>query len=731
MLRLCPKVKAVYWLTKAVAESLKQASNGRHSHVTFIATACLSAEELGRYGFGRVPYKINNTWLGDSLRMLMLGEIIKVIKTENLVDLAKISGDLLLSGLKNLEKKFPGYINSSRGLGTFCAFDFNSPKERDAAILALHNNGSKCMSTASGLEMKEPNGPSMKTASVPGPKSKHLLNDLGKIHQTGTIKMFVDYNKSFGNYIVDADENVLLDIFNQISSLPLGYNHPAIVRALQDPKNLALLVNRPALGVTPPIDMVDALREALLSVAPKDLNEVMTFACGSCANENAFKCAFMWYQGKKRGGKSISADDLQSSMVNQEPGSPKLSILSFHGAFHGRTLGCLSTTHSKPIHKVDMPSFDWPIAYFPKYKYPLENHTAENEAEDRKSLDDVKRLIESNNKRGNPVAGLIVEPIQAEGGDNYASPKYFQELRRLSEESGVAFICDEVQTGMGTTGKFWAHEYWNLENPPDIVTFSKKMATGGFYYKKEFRPDQAYRIYNTWMGDPIRLMILQESVKVIKSDGLLEVVKDSGKKLLSGLRALQEKYPQYLLNSRGLGTFCSVDFADAKLRDAAVQALHDVGVHCGGCGEKTFRIRTALIFTSAHVDIFLNKFDQVLSAGLYLKVFVKRNLVIRVKIFSAVWNDILSLHRARFPNMSLIGELVLVLPLNTACCERGFLQMKIIKSDWRSSLTPKTLDSLMRIVIDGPDIDTFDPSRSVQLFLTSGQRQRRPNVHDK
>ncbi|KAG1673328.1 Multidrug resistance-associated protein 4 [Nymphon striatum] len=113
------------------------------------------------------------------------------------------------------------------------------------------------------------------------------------------------------------------------------------------------------------------------------------------------------------------------------------------------------------------------------------------------------------------------------------------------------------------------------------------------------------------------------------------------------------------------------------------------------------------------------KFDaeRVHAEWLDLKVFVKRNPVIRVKTFSAVWNDILSLHRARFPNMSLIGELVLVLPLNAACCERGFSQMKIIKSDWRSSMTPKTLDSLMRIVIDGPDIDTFDPSRSNFLSI--------------
>lgn len=113
-------------------------------------------------------------------------------------------------------------------------------------------------------------------------------------------------------------------------------------------------------------------------------------------------------------------------MINMPPGAPQLSILSFSGAFHGRTLGALSTTHSKYIHKIDIPSFDWPIASFPIYKYPLAEHVQENKAEDARCLAEVEDLIQQYEKKNNPVAGVIVEPIQSEGGDNEASPEFFQ-----------------------------------------------------------------------------------------------------------------------------------------------------------------------------------------------------------------------------------------------------------------------------------------------------------------
>ncbi|CAG2067854.1 unnamed protein product, partial [Timema podura] len=101
------------------------------------------------------------------------------------------------------------------------------------------------------------------------------------------------------------------------------------------------------------------------------------------------------------------------------------------GAFHGRTLGVLSTTHSKYIHKIDIPAFDWPIASFPQYKYPLEENKRENEAEDKKCLAEVEDLIVQYKKKGIPVAGIVVEPIQSEGGDNEASPQFFQQLQRI------------------------------------------------------------------------------------------------------------------------------------------------------------------------------------------------------------------------------------------------------------------------------------------------------------
>lgn len=134
-------------------------------------------------------------------------------------------------------------------------------------------------------------------------------------------------------------------------------------------------------------------------------------------------------------------------MINQSPGSPNLSILSFKGAFHGRTLGTLSTTHSKYIHKIDIPSFDWPIADFPQYKYPLEENVRENAAEDQRCLAQVEELIAQFNKRKNFVAGIIVEPIQSEGGDNEASPEFFQQLEKIARRNGTALLIDEVQTG--------------------------------------------------------------------------------------------------------------------------------------------------------------------------------------------------------------------------------------------------------------------------------------------
>lgn len=162
-------------------------------------------------------------------------------------------------------------------------------------------------------------------------------------------------------------------------------------------------------------------------------------------------------------------------------------LLNDPGGFHGRTFGALSCTHSKPVHKLDVPAFDWPIANFPRYKYPLEENVRENQEEDKRCLANVSELIEKWEKKGMPVAGIIVEPIQAEGGDHHGSPEFFQQLQKIAKSKGVALLIDEVQTGGGPCGSIWCHEQFNLLSPPDLVTFSKKMLTGGFYHLPEYK----------------------------------------------------------------------------------------------------------------------------------------------------------------------------------------------------------------------------------------------------
>jgi 4-aminobutyrate aminotransferase/(S)-3-amino-2-methylpropionate transaminase len=354
------------------------------------------------------------------------------------------------------------------------------------------------------------------------------------------------------------------------------------------------------------------LKNVLLSVAPKGLDQVTTMMCGSCSNENAFKMMHFAYMDRVRGGRDFNQEEMNSCMINQAPGAPHLSILGFDGGFHGRTPGTLTCTHSKPIHKLDVPLFDWPTADFPRYKYPLSEFTRENAAEDARCLAKVEEIFEAQIKKGCPISGVIVEPIQAEGGDHHGSKEWFQGLQKICAKYHSTFLIDEVQTGGGPTGKMWAHEYFDLPEAPDMVTFSKKMLTGGIYHKKDLRPKQAYRIFNTWVGDPSKLLLLEAVLKTIKSDNLLANTQQAGEVLLGGLRDMESRFPKILSSARGLGTFCSIDCDTGARRDSIVAKLRASGVNCGGCGERTIRLRPALVFQPKHANIFLEKLEGVL-----------------------------------------------------------------------------------------------------------------------
>ena len=412
------------------------------------------------------------------------------------------------------------------------------------------------------------------------------------------------------NSIADLDGNVLLDVYAQIASIPVGYSNPALHKAATSEEMAAAIINRPALGNFPSHDWAEILRTGILKVAPKGLNQVFTALAGSDANETAYKAAFMWKRQQERGSydAEFTEEEMQSSMVNQEPGSPHMSIMSFTSAFHGRLFGSLSTTRSKPIHKLDIPAFDWPQAPFPDLKYPLEKHAEENAAEEERCLKEAERIIKEYH---NPVAAVMVEPIQSEGGDNHASPKFFQGLREITKRNNVLFIVDEVQTGVGATGKFWAHEHWNLAEPPDMVTFSKKAQTAGYYYgRQDLRPNKPYRQFNTWMGDPARALLFRAIINEIEDKNLVENTAVVGDYLFNGLESLAQQYPKEIQNLRGKGQGTFIAF-DNDRRDEILKKAKQHGINIGGSGARAVRLRPMLIFQQHHADIFLDALEKI------------------------------------------------------------------------------------------------------------------------
>ncbi|KFY18618.1 hypothetical protein V493_08464 [Pseudogymnoascus sp. VKM F-4281 (FW-2241)] len=397
------------------------------------------------------------------------------------------------------------------------------------------------------------------TAEFPGPKSKAAVKQLNSFFDARAVHFVVDYGNSSGNYIVDIDGNKYLDVYAQIASIPVGYNNETLIKAARSPEMVSALVNRPAIGNFPAENWVSLVREGLMRAAPKGHDQIFTAQSGSEANELAYKAAFMLYQQRKRGeGVEWSAEEISSCLNNTKPGSPELAVLSFRNSFHGRGFGSLSTTRSKAVHKLDIPSFNWPQASFPALKYPLEKYKAENIAEEKRCLEEVESLIESWHCA---VAAVVIEPIQSEGGDNHATAAFFQGLRAITQRHNIVLIVDEVQTGFGATGKFWGHDHWELSSPPDIVTFSKKAQTAGYFFSDPMlRPDKAYRQFNT----------------------------------------------QALTLSEQPITYIAFDTLSAAL---LLKKMKHLGVNLGSCGVETVRLRPMLIFEEKHVTTLIEAFE--------------------------------------------------------------------------------------------------------------------------
>ncbi|MFQ6674089.1 MAG: aminotransferase class III-fold pyridoxal phosphate-dependent enzyme, partial [Fidelibacterota bacterium] len=220
------------------------------------------------------------------------------------------------------------------------------------------------------------------------------------------------------------------------------------------------------------------------------------------------------------------------------------------------------------------------------------------------ALDQIKSAIGDS---GDDIAAIIIEPIQGEGGDNHFRKEFLRNLKTVCQENEIMLIFDEVQTGLGITGKMWAWEHFDVV--PDLMSFGKKTQVCGFVSGSRldevgnnvFR--ESSRINSTWGGNLTDMVRTTIYLEIIREENILEKVAASGAHLLDKLRTLQEDYPDLVSNVRGLGLMCAFDLPTGEMRDSATRAVLENGAFILGCGNHSIRFRPPLNISRHEIDL--------------------------------------------------------------------------------------------------------------------------------
>jgi L-lysine 6-transaminase len=420
---------------------------------------------------------------------------------------------------------------------------------------------------------------------------RHLLAD--------GMDIIVDLKKSKGSWIIDKrNGDEYLDCFSMFASMAVGYNHDSLL-AMRDIFG-ELAIQKPANSDSYTEPFAEFLQTFEQYAMPSSLPHLFLIEGGTLAVENALKAAFDW-KVKKNFAKGIK----------EETGS---KIIHFRQAFHGRSGYTLSLTNTADLRKTGyFPKFDWPRIINPKITFPL---TSENlaavEVAEQEALAEIKQHLAN---EGDHIAGLIIEPIQGEGGDNHFRNEFFKNLRLLCDEHDILLIYDEIQTGVGLTGKFWAYQHFDA--PPDIISFGKKTQVCGIMASKRLDEvennvfTEPSRINSTFGGNLIDMVRCSAILKIIEKENLIDNACERGKELLAGFENLQNEFPGIIINSRGRGLMCAFDLQDGRTRDTCRKMLVEEKLLVVGCGEKSIRLRPHLVITQEEVQLILQKIKKV------------------------------------------------------------------------------------------------------------------------
>lgn len=444
----------------------------------------------------------------------------------------------------------------------------------------------------------------------PGPRSRELIAR-GQFDMQSIYRALVfDDARSEGVWLVDVDGNTYLDLFSSFALGALGYNHPAIRGVIASDEYQRAAANPSSTPFLTTESWIDYSAELEARFAPIGMAKFFAVDGGGEGVEAAMKAAFIRFGEDRRASVGAPRNPLEMSAADQgmvmDNAGTDAVIVSFSGAFHGRGLGPLSATHSKLLHKADLPAFPWPQVPFPANRFPLDEHAEHNAVMEARSLQALDKVLDEYAGR---VAAILIEPLQSEGGDRHASAAFYRAVQQRAIQSGASLIFDEVQTGAGLTGTLWAHEAFALPTPPDLVTFGKKMQLGGFFANDRHDIRQFGRMYQTRNGDRARALIglatLRETVK------LLPRVQEVGAAFLAGLMDLQARHPHLIREARGRGFALAFDLPTPAARDEFNRRALQKGVFATYTGSNSVRLRPHLITDESHVSLALSTFDAV------------------------------------------------------------------------------------------------------------------------
>jgi L-lysine 6-transaminase len=404
------------------------------------------------------------------------------------------------------------------------------------------------------------------------------------------FKVVVDLDKSRGPYLYNAVTNKrLIDLYGFFGSMPIGFNHPYFDDPAVQRDLLRAAKVKVANSDVYSEDYAEFVETFERVVGLPPLERYLFIEGGALAVENCLKAAMDW---KVR--KNMAAGH----------GERGTQIMHFRRAFHGRSGYTMSLTNTDP-RKTDLfAKFDWPRVSCPHIDFSLPESEREADviAREQKAEREIRDLID---QRNIDICAIIIEPIQGEGGDNHFRGEWLQKLRKICDENDILLIFDEVQCGMGATGRNWCCEHFNVV--PDLLAFGKKAQVCGVMAGPRIDDvkDNAFRLSSrlnsTWGGNFTDMVRSTHFLRIIEKEHLVENAAKVGGYFLDQLRDLQKEEP-VISAARGRGLFLAFDLPDAKTREEFWKGFFDLGVLTLRSGENSIRFRPPLDITTEVID---------------------------------------------------------------------------------------------------------------------------------